>query len=427
MLSISCNYETVKYVNIRDSRLGLLRSILLFLIIVYVVFFELWAQGGWLESVPVVGVVRFSLQQPTVDDCDPNDKGCENAFVPLNELPYCQQAPNGSSEYYPGRVHPCQLYEATNAQIVSEKSIAVITRASTKKQELVCREADMVCTRTYNDTSEEHKFYTAQSEAFTILLDHAVTASKICARHYNYACSSEASKYKGRLYSKDANLCAQEYARGRAFKDFRGQTPERQAPCYITPNATVHDKDFFSLDVLLKAAGGFSLDDCNSEAPKTDDGKCQTYRDTGGTVLLNMYWSDFYPYHGMVEPFYYYAPQFLEGSSFLQNIPFYESYRSSRTLVKAHGIRVAVLLEGDYHQFNAVTFLITLTTALGLLAVATTIVDALMLYILPEKKRYQQAKYEEEEAALQEEATEQSRQENQVLDERTDDLNEPLL
>ena len=40
--------------------------------------------------------------------------------------------------------------------------------------------------------------------------------------------------------------------------------------------------------------------------------------------------------------------------------------------------------------------MVTLTTALGLLAVATALVDALMLHVLPEKERYQQAKYERE-------------------------------
>ena len=50
---------------------------------------------------------------------------------------------------------------------------------------------------------------------------------------------------------------------------------------------------------------------------------------------------------------------------------------------------------GEFNQFNIVAFLVTLTTAVGLLAVATSIVDWCMLYILPDKKRYQQAKYEQ--------------------------------
>jgi ATP P2X receptor len=397
-MSCSLTYETVKYVNIKDSRLAILRTILLVAIIVYVGVFEMWGQGGWMEVSPVVGVVRFSLQQPTLDNCDPaNDNHCENAFRPLTELPYCQEARKSmTTPNYPGNVYPCEIYEATNAQIISEKSIAVITRASTREEELVCGKADMVCPRTYNSTTVEHKFYTAQSEAFTILFDHSVTSSKICTARNNYACSSESSKHQGRLYSKNDHLCAQEYAKGNAFVAFRGDQQKAEAPCYIKPNTTSDDQDFFSLDVLLKAVN-ISLDDCNRIL--SSNSTCQTYRDTGATLVVNIFWADFHAFHGMVEPFYYYAPQFLAGSSFKQSIPFYRSYRSSRTLLKAHGIRVAVLLGGEYHQFNIVSFLVTLTTALGLLAVATTVVDALMLYILPEKKRYQQAKYEEEDDA----------------------------
>jgi hypothetical protein len=110
---------------------------------------------------------------------------------------------------------------------------------------------------------------------------------------------------------------------------------------------------------------------------------------------LNIYWSDFVPYHGVVAPHYYYSPQLVARSSFKQYLSFYDNnYREKRTLLNAHGIRLAVLLGGEFNQFNVVTFLVTLTTALGLLAVATTIVDSLMLYVLPEKERYLQAKYE---------------------------------
>jgi len=402
MWNLNCHYDTVKYVSIKDSRLGILRTVLLILIVIYVSTFELWAQGGYLEQVPIVGVVHFSLQQPTVGGCDPTStQECENAIIPLDQLQYCQQGSNNNMKYN-GTVYPCEIYEATNAQIVSEKSISIITRASTRKQALVCHERDMVCKRTYNDTSLEWKFYTAQVEAFTILFDHAVTASKICSTKYNhYACSSEAAQHEGRLYSLNSKLCASEYSKGNAYHSFRGGGLSYSAPCYIKPNATTSNKDFFSLDVLLQASNGISLDSCNTlvdqKAPVRDEEQqCKTYRETGGTILLNVYWSDFRPFHGRVTPYYYYTTQFLAGSPFQQTVPYYEAFRSSRTLLKAHGIRVAVLFQGNYHQFNLVNFLITVTTALGLLAVATTIVDTFMLYILPEKKRYQEAKFEEE-------------------------------
>lgn len=432
-----CAYPTVKYVSIQDTRLVVLRYVLLLIIVSYVGIFEMWWMGGWLEQAPLVGVVRFSLQQPTVGNCDPVLPNCDNDFSPVQELEYCEQSNHDdtatirSNAAYPGNRYPCEIYEAINAQVISEKSLTVITRASTIRQQFVCPSSindnndhatNMTCQKTYQNTSDEYKFYTAESERFTVLLDHAVTASKICARHQGlaakgkdkalpYACSAEASNpaYRGRLFSKNDELCQQEHVIHNAFQGYRGSTETAGAPCYISPNRTKSShQDFFSLGVLLQAAG-VSLDDCNNhkERSSRDDiingndnvASCQTYRDSGATLLLNIYWSDFVPYHGLVEPHYYYAPELLGRSSFKQYVPFYDNnYRESRTLLNAHGIRVAVLLGGEFNQFNIVTFLVTLTTALGLLAVATTIVDSLMIYVMPERERYQEAKYENTEA-----------------------------
>jgi hypothetical protein len=401
-------YETVKYVSIKDTRLGIMRTSLLLGIVIYVGIVEMWGQGGWLEQSPVVGVVRFSLQQPTIDNCDPNkDPDCQNAFVSLSELAYCTQSTVERLSNYPGTKYDCQIYEATNAQLISEKSISILTRASIRIEHLVCQWTDLICPRTYNMTSSEQKFYIAQSEAFTILFDHAVTASRICESSHgtNYACSSESSRYIGRLYSVDSSLCADEYAKGNAYANVRGSQLSPNAPCYIHPNITKDKHDFLSLEVLLRAAGGWSLDDC---AILSENGTCiSTYRETGATLLLNLVWSDFQYFHGHVEPFYYYAPQLLLGSTFQQTIPYYKQYRTSRTLLKAHGIRIAVLLSGSFHQFRFVSFLVTLTTALGLLAVATTIVDGIMLYLLPEKERYQHLKYEDEQQQQQQQQQQQ--------------------
>ena len=407
MLRLS--YDTVKYVSIRDSRLGLLRYFLLAAIVVYVGVFELWAFGGWLASSPVVGVVRFSLQQPTEHGCNPfanADEGCRNTFEPLNHLPYCEQSTKTTSldqtaynYYYQGSVYPCEIYEAINAQFVTETSLMVVTRASKVNQTLVCGgPLDMTCPRTYETVGEEeHKFYTAQSEAFTVLVDHAVTASKICREHPgSYACSAESSAFQGRLYSNNQALCREQHGiDNNAFAQNRGTKRTDDAPCYISPNRTVLQQDFFSLDVLVRAAG-VTLDDCvggSNNQTSFSSKKCQTYRDSGATLLLNIFWNDFSSYRGKVEPHYYYSPQ-LVGSSYKVSVPFYESYRQKRTLLNAHGIRIAVLLGGEFHQFEIVAFLVTLTTAFGLLAVSTTVVDSLMLYILPEKEKYLQAKYE---------------------------------
>ena len=132
------------------------------------------------------------------------------------------------------------------------------------------------------------------------------------------------------------------------------------------------DQDFFSLNVLLRAVG-VSLDDCvddNTTTRSTEKGThCITYRDSGATLLINIVWNDFRPFRGLVEPYYYYTPRLI-GTHYKEILPFYHPYRSSRTLLRAHGIKIAVLISGNFHQFRFVSFLITFTTAIGLLAVA---------------------------------------------------------
>jgi hypothetical protein len=384
-----CVYDTVKHVQVRDARLAVLRYFFLLAIGIYVCVFELWAFGGWLDSSPVVGVVRFSLQQPTVNGCNPELPNCTNAFSRLDELSYCSQFYGNKShtqkkrknhtaddDEYPGNVYNCKVYEAINAQIMSEKSLVVITRGFTSEQSLVCTDDMMTCPRTYQSTSEdeEDKFYTAQPESFTVLLDHAVTASKLCSRQEQqvgaYACFSDSSKYRGRMYSKSRELCMEH--KEHAFAHYIGDARSSTAPCYIQPNSTSDTgQDFFSLNVLLRASG-IQLDDCNINYNHNDDVTmeeeeervadqaspyCQTFRETGATILLNVYWNDFVPYYGKVEPYYYYSPVFI-GGTFKQYIPF---YHVSET--QCHRLTVFFLFETEAEQltFRRIIVLVALS------------------------------------------------------------------
>jgi ATP P2X receptor len=413
------SYETVKYASIQDSRLGLLRYTLVGAILIYVVVFELWAFGGYLASVPIHGAFRGSLQQPTEGDCDPfNDPDCRNRFTPVNELFHCQQSLNSSAAgpAYPGNVYPCRIYEAINAQVITETSITVLTRAKTIHQTLVCGDhldvhGVTTCPHTYETTIEPlssdasiEPFYIAESEAFTLLFDHAVTAAGMCpmedsSRGGGYACSAPSSNFHGRLFSNNPHLCQEhDTYHQSSFQSRTGHQRIDTAPCYIEPNQTMAHLDYFSLDVLLRASGIASLDECVDSTIENVTGvnnrtTCQTYRETGATLLLTIEWSDFISYHGMVEPFYSYRVQIVS-RSYKTSIPYYESYRQNRTLLTAHGVRIAVSVAGEFHHFEWMSFLITITTALGLLAVATTVVDSCMLYVLPEKEKYTKAKYE---------------------------------
>jgi hypothetical protein len=444
--SVCHTYETIKYVRIPDARLASLRGIFQFLIVVYVVVIEMLGKGGHLEASRVVGTIRFSLRQPTKGQCDPTastdpEKPCLNDFLPLDQLPYCQQANRTSQRHQKqqnrgsiqnGTIYSCQIYEAVNAQLIRETSIVVWTKAIVQNETLVCSgveeeggglptpQHNYTCPRTYEATSTKVPFYIAQPERFTLLLDHAVTAGRICEQRQKtehssstssaaYACSTQSSDLfqSGRLYSIQEEQCRQHFLRNNSYSSATGDKVQSSAPCFIGANQTNARQDFFSLNTLLEAAG-LDLDSCNTRRELKEDqndeslsdsmvGNCaQTFRESGATLLVNIVWNDFHPYRlGVAEqPFYYYKVTWI-GNVYKEQIPYYtQSYRSHRTLVSAHGIQINVLVTGNFHHFEWLNFWITMTAAVGLLAVATTVVDSCMLYFLPESQRYQEIKYE---------------------------------
>jgi len=302
----------------------------------------------------------------------------------------------------------------------------VWTRATARNETLVCDEdVDDVCPQTYVSRGNDGPFYIAQAEAFTILLEHAVTSSPICQNHQqassssdssglHYSCSAQAKDYGGRLLSTNPQLCNDEFIHNNSFVDARSKTLTPEAPCYIGPNRTTAattaaaatGQDFFSLDVLLRAAG-VTLDDCvGSDTLQTtttttnhnnhnNNNKCSnTLRSSGATLLLQVNWNDFAIWRGRITPHYTYVPRLIGDSYKESQAYYYTPYRTSRTVVSSRGIKVAVLVGGSFHEFRMLNFLVTLTTALGLLAVSRVVVDYLMLYVLPDKVRYKQAKFE---------------------------------
>ena len=150
-------YPTVKIVRIRDSRLGLFKMFLIFCITLYVGLIQLWKDSGYLATEKVSGITRFTLQQPTVNDCSPTNADCMNDFDPLSELAYCSQ----SSLPYAGEKNPCQYYENVGLQQMFESSILVTTRVTTRAESLVCNATlapgggGTTCPRVYNLTTPE--------------------------------------------------------------------------------------------------------------------------------------------------------------------------------------------------------------------------------------------------------------------------------
>jgi hypothetical protein len=138
----TCSYPTVKMVKIQDARLGMFKFFMIFCIALYVAIFQLWRDGGYLQTEKVSGTARFTLQQPTKNlsgysnACSPTDADCINDFTPLDKLPYCTASPQNVS--YPDGKEICQYYENVGLLTMMESSVIITTRVTETRQDLDC-------------------------------------------------------------------------------------------------------------------------------------------------------------------------------------------------------------------------------------------------------------------------------------------------
>ncbi|GMH69316.1 hypothetical protein TrRE_jg6064, partial [Triparma retinervis] len=307
----------------------------------------------------------------------PTDSDCVNDFTPLSQLPYCL----GSGLPYPGDKETCQYYENVGLLTTMESSVVITTRVTETRQDLACDQesyntSGTTCPKVYvtAPNATETTYYAADVERFTVLFDTAVLATTLDI-------FGESSEMSGWLYvGENSGLCAQYET---ATKSQGGKQFTDEAPCYIEPNKTSANLDFFELETLLQAAGS-SLD---------LDGN----RKEGATMVMQVDYSNTLSWKGLSNKIQYtYTPTMLSGSSFkvYDNVyQGYPNYRANRTLLNKHGIKIDLVQAGDLGAFSFSELLVSLTTSLTLLAMATVITDYIALYLLPDKELYDGAKY----------------------------------
>jgi hypothetical protein len=367
-------YTTPKYVNILDRRLGITKYFLTGVILIYVLVYEVWYNGGYLAPTPVQGYARFTLQQPTVDNCDPKDPTCLNNFQNLTALPYCTQSPLNYSAGNSNKA-PCHYWDFIQAQYMMTDAIVMATRASEDNQVLV-NSSDG--SRVYS-SSKAQNFYIADAEAFTLLIDHGVSTG-------DASLSGEARSMEHRklyLTHSDANtaLCQNDAS---ATTTLAGTTRAASSPCYITP-PTVNGMDFLPLSTFLQASGT-TLDAINYGGVP--------FRNTGAIVVVGIEYQNFFSWSLRKNISYAYHVSMESESEYKQYQAFYDPYPTNRTVVNTHGLYFKVVQTGNLYTNSWNVFLIQLTTSLTLLAIANTIVDLLALYVMPDRKKYYELKYE---------------------------------
>lgn len=144
---------------------------------------------------------------------------------------------------------------------------------------------------------------------------------------------------------------------------------------------------------------GLDLDLQSDACPRKCENKPSTYRfmglvirasvvyDNTGTLIEGSSPSNIkYHYKFYVKPKTIFHVQVVQKGSNIHK----------RTIHHLYGPRVVFDAGGKLGQFQLNQLIIQLTTSLAMFALATTIVDFLMLYVLPNRVRYEAYKYQEE-------------------------------
>jgi len=443
-------YSTVKFVKIRDKRLGMLRVLFQLGIIVYLIVLVIVRDGGYCATEKPQGTVQFTLRQPTVN-CTIQERrtpgthcveGCakRGAFASLTtpqhcfdwdtnvtELGYCDQYLGDEPE---PTQYPCEHEEAPHVAHKWEPSFFVSTIVTTIRKVKVCSgrtEAiyrDGQCEDVYlpqdsmayppqvwnhfkqmNPWAEEVQspdvFFVADAERYRVMIDHTMHAVQL-------GIGNTLSGMSGRLYigqsTRGDSVCSRE---PRARKYNSGDERPSESPCYIEPTRSQlvaggqpDYLDVFELGELL-IADDVRVDDVNTVSGEGNETQYHTYRQTGATVVLTIEYINrvpWFPPEGSNVDFVY-KSQVLRGTSYRmvdsKPIAFdFENGRHEKLLSVHQGIRVVAVQSGMIWKFDIQVLLLQATTSLALIAVAVTVVDALAMYILPNRVLYRAYKYQ---------------------------------
>lgn len=126
----------------------------------------------------------------------------------------------------------------------------------------------------------------------------------------------------------------------------------------------------------------------------------RSIRDSGVIVMVEIVYANWLPWSGLVrgKPQYTYEVSILDKDSYkVESVHYGAGIHAiyDRTYINRHGIKLVFIQSGSIARFNFQSFLIVIATSLSLIAIATSVVDNCMMYILPLRVLYIASKYEE--------------------------------
>ncbi|EFA80527.1 putative purinergic receptor [Heterostelium album PN500] len=336
------SYETEKIVKIKDKRLKILHIIFLFAIFVYIFIFNIVLDKSYLSIELPIGTIRTSLQAPQARS---------------SELPYCLNSTNIIFNGFPTMQCAYWDEELIVYPPTADYSMFVSTRVTTEVQDTPnCDLTSLNCTfESFNTTN----LFIADIDNFTILLDHTLSAP-------SHDIQFNARELPGQLLDTDGK------------------------PWTPPPPSVVGQKglfDILTLDTILEAAGIDSLDDMSLS------NSSRSIRDDGIILLVFIDYSNVYTYNTNNYR-YTYRFKAIKDTKFKIMEPIYGSDLQHRFVLNRHGVKLIFLQTGQIGAFDFQTLLLNFVSGLGLLAVATFIVENIVMKILPQRDEYHSLKYQ---------------------------------
>lgn len=173
------SYSTAKVVVIRDRRLGCLYYTITFIIIAYIVVFQILFLNQHYPLKDVTGTSRVIIQQPTKNDCDPNVKGCESDYLTLEQIPYCREF-IGKQTLRSTYRQPCVFADkhsiAPTGMLTNHLLVPTMVESTVENKGCEPSNANgHACTNEYEMNGEKTTVFVADIEHYTVLISHTFT------------------------------------------------------------------------------------------------------------------------------------------------------------------------------------------------------------------------------------------------------------
>lgn len=339
------SYDTIKLVKIRDRRLGIMHHLLQLGIFVYIIVYTIIVQQRYLKLEIPYGTIRATAQEP-------------DTWQSADTLPYCAQyqaklnnRTNYNCTYLLGLdlTYPPALMDSILVATRIKDTFYPVANPNCSTSSLP---VTLDCAPNMN-AGVATRYYTADIENYTLYFEHAIFG------------------HQNNIATTNANLKG----------EFTYQTGYTE---HLPSDPTL--RDYFTLSQIIDAAGKPDLDVASGLTGSTG-----SLRYDGLLIITTV------EYSNRVS-----NPKELKYDYKFYTIPDVNVISQEPTKPVAgglsqrswYGVRLVFLVIGSIGKFDFPTLLTSLVNGLVLVKVATTIVDLLILYIMPDKNIYKRHKFE---------------------------------